>query len=85
MDREEGLTAGKKLYFELVDRGYETVELPSGVMSQYLFHLAHATQAANRSEFNLKKRTIKKYNRLLDKVMLSPVIKDILKDGSLDK
>jgi len=28
MDREKGLTGGKKLYFELVDRGYKTVELP---------------------------------------------------------
>lgn len=85
MGRDDGLTAGKKLYFELFDRGYKTKELPASLLSRYLFHLAHATQAANRSEFNLRKRTIKKYNQLLDKIMSSDVIKDILSDASLDE
>ncbi len=84
MDRDKGLTAGKKLYFELVDRGYNTVELPPSVMGKYVIHLAHATQVVNPQEFTLRKHTVRKCNRLVRKVMSSPVIQDVLKDESLD-
>ena len=85
MDRDKGLTAGKKLYFELVDRGYKTVELPPSIMGRFVIHLAHATQVVNPQEFILRKRTVKKCNRLVDKVLSSEVIKNILTDGSLDQ
>ena len=85
MDRDKGLTGGKKLYFELVDRGYRTVELPSEVMSQYIIHLAHATQVVNPQEFTLRKRTVRKCHRLVNKVMSSEVVKDILGDSYLDE
>ena len=85
MDRDKGLTAGKKLYFELADRGYKTVELPPKIMGSYIYHLAHATQAINPEEFNLRRKTIRKYNRLVDKVMGSPEIRAVLTDDSLDK
>jgi len=85
MDRNRGLTSGKKLYFELIDRGYKTVELPFSVMGQYVIHLAHATTQVNREEFTLRKKTIRKYNRLVDKIMSSEVIQNVLADDSLDK
>ncbi len=85
MDRDKGLTGGKKLYFELVDRGYKTVELPSSVMDQFVYHLAHATQVVNPQEFTLRKRTVRKCHRLVDKVMSSEVVKGILRNGSLDQ
>jgi len=85
MDQDKGLTGGKKLYFELVDKGYETVELPSEVMGQFVYHLAHATQVVNPKEFTLRKRTVRKCNRLVDKVMSSAVVKNILADGTLDQ
>jgi glycosyltransferase involved in cell wall biosynthesis len=84
MDRDKGLTAGKKLYFELVDRGYETIELPSSVVGKYIIHLAHATQVINPQEFILRKKTNRKCNRLIDKIMNSQVTRDILSDDSLD-
>ncbi|UCC22239.1 MAG: glycosyltransferase [Planctomycetota bacterium] len=84
-DRNKGLTSGKKLYFELLDRGYRTVELPPSVMGRYVIHLAHATQVTNPQEFNLRKRTTKKCHRLVDKVMSSNAIQSILTDDSLDK
>jgi len=84
MDRDKGLTAGKKLYFELVDRGYKTVELPPKVLGQFVCHLAHATQVPNPQEFPLRNRTIRKCNRLADKVMASEAIQNILTDDSLD-
>lgn len=85
MDRDKGLTGGKKLYFELVDRGYRTVELPSSVMGRYVYHLAHATQVVNPAEFTLRKRTIRKCNRLVDRVMSSATVQSIITDDSLDR
>ncbi|MHC4124489.1 MAG: glycosyltransferase family 2 protein [Planctomycetota bacterium] len=85
MDRNNGFTAGKKLYFELVDRRYKTVELPSSIMAQYVIHLAHATQVINLEEFSLRNKTVRKCNRLADKIMSSSTVKDILADDSLDR
>ena len=84
MDREKGLTVGKKLYFELVDRGYKTVELPPPIMTQYIIHLAHVTQVVNPAEFTLRKRTMKKCYKLVDKVMSLETVRSILIDDSLD-
>ena len=84
-DREKGLTAGKKLYFELIDRGYKTIELPKAVMGKYVIHLAHATQAINPAEFTLRKKTIRKCHRLIDKVTSSDVVQSIISDDSLDR
>ena len=85
MGRDIGLTSGKKLYFELVDRGYNTVELSPSIMGRYIIHLAHATQAINPKEFNLRKKTIQKCHQLVDKIMSSEIISDILNDDSLDQ
>jgi glycosyltransferase involved in cell wall biosynthesis len=85
MDRDIGLTVGKKLYFELADRGYKTVELSDRVMKQYLFHLAHATQAVNAGEFRLRKRTVDKVSRWIGKIMQSEQVRQILADETLDR
>jgi len=85
MDTDKGLTGGKKLYFELVDRGYKTVELPLSIMGQYVVHLAHATQAINPQEFVLRKKTVKKYKRIVDRVMSRTLFHNILTDESLDQ
>jgi hypothetical protein len=85
MDRSKGLAGGKKLFFELIDRGYKTVKLPPTVMGQFVYHLAHATQVVNPQEFTLRKRTVRKCHRLVNKVMSSEVVKDILGDSYLDE
>jgi hypothetical protein len=85
MDRDKGLTGGKKLYFELVDRGHKTVELPPSVMGRFIYHLAHATQVVNPQEFTLRNRTTKKCHRLVARIMSSDVIKGIMEDDSLDQ
>ncbi len=84
-DRDKGLTSGKKLYFDLVDRGYKTVELPPAVMGRYIIHLAHATQVVNLQEFTLRDKTIRKCNRLVDKVLSSETVQGIFTDDSLDR
>ena len=85
MDRDKGLTVGKKLYFELVDRGYPTVELSDRMMRRYLWHLAHATQVVNADEYNLRNRTLRKTRRLLDKIMKSEQVRQIMADDTLDQ
>jgi len=85
VDREKCLKAVKNLYFDLVDRGYKTVELPVAVASQYIIHLAHATQVVNPGEFNLRNKTIRKGNRLIRQVLSSKTVQQILADDSLDR
>lgn len=84
-DQEKGLTCGARLYFDLIDRGYPTVELPPSVMGRYVMHLSHATQVVNIEEFAIRKRTVKKTERLIAKVFSSPLIQSILADDSLDE
>jgi len=84
-DRDKELTAGKRLYFELVDKGYKTVELAAKVLGQYVIHLAHATQATNPAEFTLRKKTVKKCSRRIKKVFSSGIIQQVLNDNSLDQ
>lgn len=85
MDRDKGLTVGKKLYFELVDRGYRTVELPDRVMSRYVWHLAHATQVLNAEEYNLRNRTQKKTKKRIEKIWNCPPVQAILREDLLDR
>jgi len=85
MDQEKGLTGGKKLYFELVDRGYKTVELPAAIMGQYIVHIAHATQVFNLREFALRKKTVRKCNRFVSKILSSETVQSILANDSLDQ
>jgi len=84
MGKSQGLAAGQKLYFELIDRGYKTVELPTSIMGRFVTHLAHATQVLNPKEFTLRKRTVIKYRRHVEKVMSSVVHQGNLTDDSLD-
>ena len=85
MDQDKGLTGGKKLYFDLIDRGYKTIELPMAIMGQFVCHLAHTTQVINPQEFNLRGKTVRKCNRIVDKVLSLPVVQNILTDDSLDQ
>ncbi|MCK4886154.1 MAG: glycosyltransferase [Planctomycetes bacterium] len=83
--REIGLTAGKKLHFDLADKGYSFVKLCPKKLGEYVIHLAHATQAINASEFTLRKKTVNKCERFIKKIMSDGVVKSILEDNSLDK
>jgi cellulose synthase/poly-beta-1,6-N-acetylglucosamine synthase-like glycosyltransferase len=85
MGNEEGFTAGQKLYYELIDRGYKTVELPPAEMGHYITHLAHATQVINPQEFKLRAKTHRKFSRLADKILSSPAVQNIINDDSLDE
>jgi glycosyltransferase involved in cell wall biosynthesis len=85
MERDKGLTVGKKLYFELVDRGYQTVELPDSVLGRYVYHLAHATQVVNAEQFNLRLKERRKINCRLKKIVKSERLRAVLFDDNLDR
>lgn len=84
MKVEKGVTCGKQLYYELVDRKYKTVPVDSSDMAQYIHHLAHATMVLN-PEFTVRKRTEKKCRRILERILSSPETQAILNDSSLDE
>ncbi|HBC89603.1 MAG TPA: hypothetical protein DCZ94_21915 [Lentisphaeria bacterium] len=84
MGVDEGFTCGKQLYYKLLEHGHGTVEVSALNMSEYIFHLAHATMVLN-PEFTVKERTGKKCRRELMKVLNSPLAKEILADSGLDK
>jgi len=84
MDQDEGLTPGKKLYFELIDRGYQTVELPARTMAKSVVHLAHATQVFNVEEFRLRNRTVRKCHKASRKILSMSPFCEVRTDTSLD-
>ncbi|HOM61379.1 MAG TPA: hypothetical protein PLX18_04930 [Anaerohalosphaeraceae bacterium] len=67
MEREKGRSVGKKLYFELVDRGCQTVELPDSVLGRYVWHLAHTTRVLNAEMYNLRRRSRRKRKKCIEK------------------
>jgi GT2 family glycosyltransferase len=85
MDYINGLTVGKKLYFELVDRGYKTVELPSALMGMYVYHVGHGTQVINSKLYSIRKKTIRKGKRIASKITTSSLCQQIYSDNTLDR
>lgn len=85
MNMAKEMAPGKELYFELVDRGRKTVEMPVKEMGRYVVHLAHATEPVVVRDLTRRKRTVRKFKRRLNEVWKHDVIQDILADSSLDK
>ncbi len=80
----DGVTCGKQIYFDLIKEGYETILLPSPVMSKYIYHLAHATMVLN-PEFEVRKRTEKKCRAQLQKLWNTKLVQELRTDTSLDQ
>jgi hypothetical protein len=84
MKTDEGVTCGKQLYYEIIDRGYKTSPINQFEMAGYVHHLAHATMVIN-PEFKVKNRTRVKYEKKIGKILSSPEIKSVLEDKGLDE
>ncbi len=84
MDVENGMTCGKQLYYELLDRQYRACPLSDREMAGYIHHLAHATMVLN-PEFKIRTRTEKKCRKKMREILESRKVKDILSDDSLDR
>ncbi len=85
MGRDQGYPPGQKLYFALLDGGYKTVELSPSTMGRYMVHLAHATEPPVVHDRAKKKRTDRKKQRRLGRIMDMNVIQQLLHDESLDQ
>ena len=81
---EEGMTCGKKLYLELIRRGYNSGIVPASIFGSKVYHLAHATMVLN-PEFKVRDRTREKCRRELEILMKSPLIDGLINDSSLDE
>jgi hypothetical protein len=47
-------------------------------------HIALAAWAINQREFELRVKTRRKFSRLADRIMDSPLFRDIIRDDSFD-
>jgi len=83
--KAQGFTVGKKLYFNLEDRGYKTFVISDTLMKQYAWHLAHATQVLNEHQFGLDAKTTGKCGKYIRAVLADENVRAILGDSSLDK
>lgn len=81
---EQGITCGKQLYFDLIDRGYETSIISEYDIAEYVYHLAHATMVFN-NEFYVTSNAEYKCKMRLEKMINSDEIKELMADTSLDK
>ncbi len=77
-------TCGKKLYYELMDRGFKSKVLDPFKMAEYIDHLAHATMVLN-PEFTVRDRTEKKCLDQIKKIFDSRLVREIMADTSLDR
>lgn len=50
-------TAGRELYFTMLEQGYRTRLLPVTTMSKYVAHINHATMVLN-PEFDIRKKSV---------------------------
>ena len=83
MNVDRGVTCGKQLYYNLIDRNYKTREISEWEMAKWIYHLAHATMVLN-PEFTVRSRTEKKCRKKISEIMNLSIVKDILNDDSLD-
>jgi len=78
-----GVTCGKQLYYDLIDKNYKTNEISEWDMAKWIYHLAHATMVLN-PEFTVRSRTEKKCRKKIAKILQLPLVKEIMNDASLD-
>ena len=83
MNVEDGVTCGKQLYYELVDRGLKTQIVKEWEMAELLHHLAHATMVLN-PEFTVRERTERKFRKKIKQVLDSVEVQNVMNDDSLD-
>lgn len=84
MDVDQGMTCGKRLYFELLDRGFATDVVRDFEMARYVHHLAHATMVLN-PEFKVRSKTDRKCRKKMAAILASPEIQEIQDDDRLDQ
>ena len=81
---EQEMTSGQALYYELVQRGYQTLYLPPGEFKKVIDHICHGTMIVNPA-LGARKRTILKGMRRIKRQLNEEWIKSLLEDSTLDQ
>jgi len=81
---EQEMTSGQALYYELVQRGYQTLYLPQGEFKKVMDHICHGTMILNPA-LGARKRTILKGMRRIKRQLNEEWIKSLLEDSTLDQ
>jgi glycosyltransferase involved in cell wall biosynthesis len=81
---EQKMTSGQALYYELVQRGYQTFYLPPEELKKVIDHVCHGTMILNPA-LGARKRTISKGIRRIKKQLSEGWIENLLEDSTLDQ
>ena len=81
---EQEMTSGQALYYELVQRGRQTLYLLPGELKKVISHVCHGTMIINPA-LGARKRTIVKGLRRIKRQLSEEWIKSLLEDSSLDR
>lgn len=81
---EQKMTSGQALYYELVQRGYQTLYLRPEELKKVIDHLSHGTMILNPA-LGARKRTITKGLRKIQKQLSEGWKKTLLEDTTLDQ
>jgi len=81
---EQKMTSGQALYYELVQRGYQTLYLPPRELKKVISHVSHGTMILNPA-LGARKSTIAKGIKKIQKQLNEGWIKSLLEDSTLDK
>jgi GT2 family glycosyltransferase len=85
LPREEPeMTSGQALYYELVQRGYQTLYLPPGEVKKMIDHVCHGTMILNPA-LGARKGTISKGMRRIKRQLNEGWTKSLLEDSTLDQ
>ncbi|MCX8011600.1 MAG: glycosyltransferase [Desulfobacterota bacterium] len=81
--KDLGMTSGQFLYYELVNRGYQSFFFPVGELKKLIYHISHGTMILNPL-LGARKRTISTGLRRIKKRLHEDWIKNLLEDSTLD-
>jgi len=85
LPREDlGMTSGQALYYDLVQKGYQTFYLSPGELKKVIDHVCHGTMILNPA-LGARKRTIAKGIRRIKRQLGEEWIKSLLEDSTLDQ
>ncbi|MCP4178236.1 MAG: glycosyltransferase family 2 protein [bacterium] len=84
MEVKNGMTCAQEMYVQMLKRGYNTNSISDFKMSEYVYHLAHATMVLN-PEFRVRDKTQKNCKKKMEKILNTKEIQQVMEDNSLDR
>jgi len=81
---KQGMTSGQALYYELIQKGYQTLYLPHKELKKVINHFSHGTMIVNPA-LGARQRTLAIGLRKIKKKLHEGWIKNLLEDSTLDQ